>query len=75
MIAGVHPDAEFTLRRGLDDPREWWLEVRADTEDPDEIMDLIIDRLLEFQVNERLPIFVMTLPHGAFALGGARLPL
>jgi len=38
-------------------------------------MDLVIDRLLEYQAEERLPIYVMTLPREGIALGGGRLPL
>lgn len=62
MIAEKYPEAEFRVLRGVDDPREWWLEARVDLEATEEVTDLIIDRLLDFQIEQRLPIYVMTLP-------------
>ncbi len=62
MIAEKYPEAEFRVRRGVDDPREWWLEARVELDDTEEVADLIIDRLLDFQVEQRLPIYVQALP-------------
>lgn len=61
IIAEKYPDAEFCVRRGNDDPREWWLEVTVDLEDTEEVTDLVIDRLLDYQIEQRLPIYVLPL--------------
>jgi len=37
------------------------LEATFDVDDPETILDLVIDRVLELQVDERLPIHVIPL--------------
>jgi hypothetical protein len=61
-----YPDAQFEVMRGLDEPESIRLTttVDIDTVDIDEtedIVDLVIDRLLELQIEERLPIHVIPL--------------
>ncbi len=60
MIAERWPEASFIVSRG-EDPEGIYLDVIVDIEDPDEVMDLVVDRLLELQVEDRLPIHVIPL--------------
>jgi hypothetical protein len=60
MIRARFPSARFTLGRG-EDPEGIYLDAEVDSDDPDEVMDLIVDRLLELQIEEGLPIHVVPL--------------
>ncbi len=61
LISEHYPEAEFRVRRGIDDPREWWLDVTVDLEDTKEVTDLVIDRLFTYEVEQRLPVYVLPL--------------
>jgi len=59
MIAGRFRDATFEVSRGLDDPASVHLIGRVDVENTDDVMSLVIDRMMELQVEDGLPIFVI----------------
>ena len=59
LIRAHYAGAQFEIRRGADDPEAVHLIAMVELEDPEEVVDLVIDRLLEFQVEERLPIHVI----------------
>jgi hypothetical protein len=61
LIRRRYPDAQFEVLRDVDEPTMIHLATTVDYEDPDEVLDLVIDRLLELQVEERLPIHVLPL--------------
>jgi hypothetical protein len=52
-------DATFEVAPGLDDPGSVHLLASINAHDVDEVLDVIRDRLLEFQVEEGLPIHVI----------------
>jgi hypothetical protein len=56
QVTGRYPDARFEVFEG-EDPRGTYLRAVVDVEDTDEVVDLVIDRLLELQVEERLPLY------------------
>jgi len=58
MIRDRWPQADFELSRG-DDPEGSYLDAIVDIEDPDEVMDLVVDRLLGMQVDQGLPVHVV----------------
>jgi len=58
LIRSRFPDARFGVGFG-DDPEGGWLTAVVDVEDTDEVVDLVIDRLLKLQVDERLPISLL----------------
>jgi len=60
MISKRWPQAVFEISEG-DDPAGIYLDATVDIEDPDEVMDLVVDRLLELQVDESLPVHVVPL--------------
>ncbi|HEY7060083.1 MAG TPA: hypothetical protein VII06_01280 [Chloroflexota bacterium] len=59
VIACRYPTATFDVVRGHDDPENVHLLATVDVDDPDQVLDLVLDRLLELQVDERLPVYVI----------------
>ncbi|HET7036196.1 MAG TPA: hypothetical protein VFI42_10995 [Thermomicrobiaceae bacterium] len=59
LIRSRYPAAEFDIGPGGEDPEGTYITATVDLEDPDEVMDLVINRVLELQVEERLPVYVV----------------
>jgi len=53
-----YPDATFAVSMG-DDPDGIYLMATVDLEDTGEVLDAIMDRLLEVQIDEALPVYVI----------------
>lgn len=58
-IQGRYPVATFRVDRALDEAKAIHLVGRVDIDDPDDVVDLVIDRVLEFQLDHGLPIHVI----------------
>ena len=56
LIRKTYPDASFS-RLWLDDPEGMYLRVIVPVDDPEEVFDLVCDRLLQFQIEEGLPLY------------------
>jgi hypothetical protein len=56
-----YPAATFRLRRDVDDPGGIQLLVTVDTDDTDAVLDVVIDRVMELQIEEGLPVHVIPL--------------
>lgn len=56
-IAEHYPDATFEVGHG-DDPPGTYLVPTIDVDDTEELFDLIGERLLEMQIEERLRVYV-----------------
>ena len=59
VIAAKYPTATFEVGRAEDDPNSIHLTAIVDVDDPDEVGDLVLDRLLELQVDQGIPIHVI----------------
>jgi len=59
MISQVYPTATFRVRRGIDDPESIHLVTTVDVEDTDAVLDAVVDRVMELQIDEGLPIHVI----------------
>jgi hypothetical protein len=59
MITARYPDAQFEVVYGVDEPESIDLITTVDINEIIDVIDLVIDRLLELQVEERLPIHVI----------------
>ncbi|MGH2558689.1 MAG: hypothetical protein ACRDJH_06465 [Thermomicrobiales bacterium] len=59
-ISQQFPGTTYTVAIG-DDPEGVYLDAIVDLDDPDAVLDLIIDRLFEIQVEEDLPLYVIPL--------------
>lgn len=59
VIGERYPTATFEVSRGEDDPEAVHLTATVDLDDPDEVLDLVITRVMELQVDEGLPLYVI----------------
>ncbi len=60
-ISEKYPAATFRVSRDPDEPEIVLLNTILDLDDPDDVFDLVGERLLELQVEERIPIQVIPL--------------
>lgn len=61
LIRTRFPEAVFEIGPSYD-PWGVYVRVMVDVEDPEDVTDAIMDRLLDIQVERRLPIWVVVLP-------------
>jgi hypothetical protein len=59
LVRQRYPDATFRVARSPENPETVLLKPVIDVEDRDEVMDVVIDRLVELQNVEQLPLFVV----------------
>ena len=60
LILGHCPNAGFELSHGEGDDLEGWhLTATVDIPDTDDVIDLVIDRLMHYQVDEDLQVYVI----------------
>ncbi len=60
LIVARFPQATFTIQKGYE-PAGIYLMATVDIDDTDEVIDLIGDRLVDLQVEEGLPVYVVPL--------------
>lgn len=58
MILERYPDASFAVFRG-EDPEGIYLRATVEVDDPDDVVDLVIDRLFDLQVQQGLPVYLI----------------
>jgi hypothetical protein len=59
LVREHYPGATFRVSRSSEEPRIVHLWTTVDVEDTDAVLDAVIDRVTEFQTDERLPIHVI----------------
>lgn len=59
LIAREYPAAQFDIFHG-DDPEGVYLRATVDLDDTDPVLDTVLDQLSIFQVEQELPIHVVT---------------
>ena len=59
LVRERYPNAAFRVARSPEEPRIVHLFTTVDVEDTDAVLDAVIDRVTEFQTDERLPIRVI----------------
>lgn len=59
LIQAKYPQATFEISDAPDDPGDIDLWTIVDVEDPEEVLDLVMERLLDYQVERRIPIHVI----------------
>ncbi|MBI2760090.1 MAG: hypothetical protein HYX51_01525 [Chloroflexi bacterium] len=59
LIAERYPATTFDVFQG-EDPEGVYLRATVDLEDTNEVLDVVLDRLYDFQVEQGLPIHVVT---------------
>jgi hypothetical protein len=58
MVLAHYSDATFDVSPG-EDPVGTYLTATVDVEDSDEVFDVVVERLLEMQVDEHIPLYVL----------------
>lgn len=58
MIVRSYPQATFEVSQG-EDPEGIYLTPTVDVEDTEEVFDVVVDRLLEMQIDQQLPVYVI----------------
>ncbi|MBI2760093.1 MAG: hypothetical protein HYX51_01540 [Chloroflexi bacterium] len=58
LIRDHYPAAGFTVGEG-EDPPGVYVTATVDVDDTDEVVDLFIDRMVDIQVKDGLPVFVI----------------
>lgn len=58
LILARYPEATFESELGKD-PDGTWLTVTVDVDDTDEVFDVVVARLLDMQVEEGIPLYVI----------------
>ncbi|MDP2936667.1 MAG: hypothetical protein Q8O86_09280 [Dehalococcoidia bacterium] len=59
MVLRRYPAATFEVAPGQDEAEAVHLIATVDVEDPDEVLDVVIDRVLELQIEEGLPVHLI----------------
>jgi hypothetical protein len=59
LIKQHYPDATFRVECGTDDPEAIHLIAVVDVDDQSDVLDAVVDRMMEIQIEEELPIFVI----------------
>jgi uncharacterized protein (DUF433 family) len=57
LIAAHFPQATFTVEKGYE-PAGIYLVTTVDTDDTDEVVEVFIDRLVDIQVEDGIPVYV-----------------
>jgi hypothetical protein len=61
LVRTHYPEATFRVSRSPEDRRGIHLLATVDVEDTDTVMDIVVDRVVELQVEQHLPIHVIPL--------------
>jgi hypothetical protein len=59
MIVEHYPEATFQVVRSPEDPHIVHLMATIDVSDKGEVFDLIVDRMMQFLIEDGLPLFVI----------------
>lgn len=59
LVLDHYPDATFRVARSPEESRIVHLWTTVDVPDMDEVLDVVIDRVTELQLDEKLPVHVI----------------
>ncbi|MCX6023558.1 MAG: hypothetical protein NTZ05_17855 [Chloroflexi bacterium] len=59
LIRQRYPDARFEVTRSPEDAEVVHLQTTVDLEDRDKVLDLVVERMMELQAKEGLPLYVI----------------
>jgi len=59
IIRQRYPTASFVVEPGEDDPDVTHITTTVDVDNPDEVVNLVIDRMLELQLDQGIPVYVI----------------
>jgi hypothetical protein len=59
LILRRYPTASFEIEPSEEDPQVTHLTTTVDSDDPDEVADLVMERMLTLQLEEQIPVYVI----------------
>jgi hypothetical protein len=59
LILEHYPTATFSVEPSADDPAVTHLVATVDVDDPDAVVDLVIERVLALTIDEGVPVYVI----------------
>ncbi len=59
LVRQRYPSTVFVVEPSEEDPAVTHVIATVDVEDPDEVVDLVIDRMLELQIEEGIPVHLI----------------
>lgn len=59
IVTRRYPGTTFEVARAADEPESILLWATVDVDDPDEVIDLVLDRMLEMQIDDGLPVHLV----------------
>jgi hypothetical protein len=73
LVLARYPDATFRVVHSPDDPAAIHLLAMVNVEDTDAVLDVVVDRMMELQIAEGLPLYVIPVrsPERVLAMRGA----
>ena len=72
LVAAHYPSASFIIAPAEDNPGATHITAVVDVEDPDEVLDLVIERELAWQLEEGVPVYVIPVQPPARILDAVR---
>jgi hypothetical protein len=75
LVRQRYPSATFQVARAADEPESILLWTTVDVDDPDEVGDLVLDRLLEMQIDEGIPLHLVPIRTPERVLAELRGPM
>jgi hypothetical protein len=61
IITKNYPSTTFAVARGIDEPHSINVLATVDVDDPDEVLEKVLDRVVELNVEEGVPVHVVAL--------------
>lgn len=59
LVKHAYPNASFAVEPAEDAPEITHIVATVDIDDPDLVVDLVIDRMLELQIDEGIPVHLI----------------
>ena len=59
IVRNRYPDTQFAVATAPDEPESILVWATVDVDDPDEVVDLVLDRMLELQIDEGIPVHLV----------------
>ena len=59
IVRDRYPDTTFEVARAADEPESILIWATVDVDDPDEVADPVLDRMLELQIDDGIPVHLV----------------
>ncbi len=59
LIVQQFPTASLEVAHGIDDPEDIFIIAEVDIDDPDDVLQVVLDRMLALQLDDGIPVYVV----------------